>query len=72
MKNHHPNVDVVVCCPVCEESQTIAMPTEAHSRWCAGEFIQDAWPEGSEDEREALLSGTCGECWERIFMVEEF
>ena len=30
-------------------------------------LIQNAFPDLSTDERELILSGICGECWERIF-----
>lgn len=32
-----------------------------------GALVQDAFPELTADERELLISGTCGECWDKLF-----
>lgn len=36
-------------------------------RWSQGELIQVALPYLSDDERELLISGICGECFDEMF-----
>ena len=35
--------------------------------WSKGELIQEVLYYLSEDDRELLLSATCGICWDRLF-----
>lgn len=35
-----------------------------------GLLIQDAFPELSVDQREQLISGYCGECWDTLWSDE--
>jgi hypothetical protein len=37
----------------------------------AGELIQRAMPDVSEDERELLISGVCGQCFDELFKEAE-
>lgn len=39
--------------------------------WRAGSLIQRVFPELNADERELMISGTCGECWNIMFAEEE-
>jgi hypothetical protein len=54
-------------CVVCGEGGGVTIPREAYDRWKAGEFIQKAWPDGPVEEREMLISGTHGGCFDRLF-----
>jgi hypothetical protein len=56
---------------MCGESRTLEVPAEGFERWQAGELIQNAMPELSADDREQLISGTCGACWDRLFPSED-
>jgi hypothetical protein len=44
---------------------------EGFQAWQSGEFIQDALPELSTDERELLISGICPKCWDVMFPSDE-
>lgn len=57
-------------CPLCGESATLEVTEEGLNRWYAGEFSQDALPELSADDRERLITGTCGPCWDKMFPDE--
>lgn len=62
----------VVKCWKCEVSHEIDVPTEGWKAWRSGELIQDALCGLSSGDRELLLSGTCGECFDKMFPeVEE-
>lgn len=59
-------------CPICQSLRTLTVSREGYHRWkFEGELIQRAFPELSEDDREALISGTCSKCWESLFKEEE-
>lgn len=58
-------------CIVCQKVSHIAMPDDAYGRWAiAGQMIQDAWPEGSTDEREMILNGTHPDCWGHLMKIQ--
>jgi hypothetical protein len=56
-----------VCCKWCEKCYELNVSTKRFALWKKGELIQDVMPELSADERELLISGTCGECWDKMF-----
>lgn len=58
-------VNVETTC-MCGATQSVSLPEEAYESWSNGELLQRAWPEGTVEEREALISGTCSDCWERM------
>lgn len=59
-------------CIVCGEEGMVEMPEEAYRRWAGeGWHIQRAWPGGSADQREQLINGTHGECFDRLFPPDE-
>jgi hypothetical protein len=62
---------VRVACPMCRESRTLEVPADGFERWQSGELIQNAMPELSADDREQLISGTCGKCWTELFGSDE-
>jgi len=60
-------VQRTVECRVCHKDRSVDVPVEGYLRWRSGELIQDALPSLSLAERELFISGTCGECWDRMF-----
>jgi len=62
---------VAVSCRSCGDIHTIELSFDGESRWKSGELIQNALPELSLDDRELLISGTCGKCWDAMFPPEE-
>lgn len=61
------NTTILVKCPHCSAFTEVVAPTEAFRRWRNGEYIQDVLPELSDDDREALISGLCPDCWDEVF-----
>lgn len=57
-------------CPICQKEQMVELSESEYSRykqWKDGVGnIQDLLPELSADQREALISGICPECWETL------
>jgi len=56
--------------PVCRQCGTVVQITVLgpdYEKWEEGELIQNAMPYLSPGEREILISGTCGPCFEQMF-----
>lgn len=60
-----------VRCIVCDDTFDIMVDPNDLNRWAEGELIQDALDYLTADERELLLSGTCGSCWDTLFPDNE-
>lgn len=58
-------------CLMCNRTYEIEMDVDAYKKWIAGSNIQDVAPELSIDERELLISGVCGNCFDELFQDEE-
>lgn len=58
-------------CPECHRKTAITVVAVGYYRWKAGEYIQVALPELTADQREALMTGYCGECWDKMFPPED-
>ena len=57
----------MVECWKCLETYTIEVSAEGYAEWQGGELIQEALSELSAGERELLISGTCGPCFDEMF-----
>ena len=55
---------VTTTCPLCQNSRTIEVPEAGLQAWEQGALIQDAMPELSPSDREALMTGICDTCWD--------
>ena len=58
---------IVVVCRTCKTSHTLLVCLNDFADWQRGSYIQDVMPYLSADERELLISQTCGGCWENMF-----
>lgn len=58
-------------CWKCLSSSTVEVQTSDLAAWQHGELAQNAFPYLSVNERELLISGTCGECFDEMFPEEE-
>ena len=62
---------VAVPCRMCQETTDLKVNFQGFVNWKSGELIQEALPELSCDERELLISGTCGTCFDELFPSED-
>lgn len=60
-------VEISCVCAICGKGRTVKVSKVGYDRWLKGELIQNALPELSVDDRELLMSGICGECFDKIF-----
>tara|TARA_R110002020_G_scaffold165900_1_gene353705 strand:+ start:147 stop:377 length:231 start_codon:yes stop_codon:yes gene_type:complete len=54
-------------CRACGTTVQITVLGPDYDKWKHGELIQNAMPYLSADERELLISGTCGSCFDQMF-----
>jgi hypothetical protein len=52
---------------MCGKSYTVVVPHDGFIAWRNGGKIQDCLPSLSNEDREALMTGICGDCWERMY-----
>ena len=62
---------VVTRCPVCTETHELSVDFGEYENYRDGMLIQKAMPSLSDEEREMLITGTCGRCWDEMFNNEE-
>ena len=60
-------MDMNVTCNLCNDTVTLKVNPVDVIQWQQGKFIQDAMPYLDADERELLISNTCGTCFEKMF-----
>lgn len=54
-------------CMMCNQIVEIEVKIEDYQSWQEGAHIQNAFPYLTIDEREMLVSGTCGPCFDKMF-----
>jgi hypothetical protein len=58
-------------CTVCGEYEVWSLDRKAVESWQGGEYIQNAFPDMSAEDRELLISGTHPACWDKLFPKED-
>jgi hypothetical protein len=62
-------VEKIIECKFCQSNFVVSVDVDAYERWQNGEgFIQDLMPDMSPSERELLISQTCDDCFDAIFL----
>jgi hypothetical protein len=64
-------VIVKMTCTRCKREIGVSVEVEDYLKWNQGMLIQKAMPYLSPDERELLISGICGPCFDQLFREEE-
>lgn len=57
-------------CRVCKMQKELKVSKKAYEDWKNGQLIQIAFPDLSADDRELLMSGICGKCFDKMFEEE--
>ena len=65
--NGIPTVIVLAACDACKANFKFSIPESEWLAWKSGQTIQAAIPSLPEDDREVLISGTCGKCFDELF-----
>jgi hypothetical protein len=58
-------------CRICDDEKLLDVTIEQLKAWRNGMLIQDAMPHLSPGDRELLISGICGSCFDELFPKEE-
>lgn len=58
---------VNINCRVCGITYNLMISTEDLKNYENGALVQDAFPYLSADERELIISQTCGSCFDKMF-----
>lgn len=58
-------------CHVCGNYELWSLNRKAVESWQSGEYIQNAFPDMSMEDREVLITGTHPACWNKLFPEEE-
>lgn len=61
----------VKTCWICNEEHEIFVDTNDFIEWQEGKYIQNVWPHLNADDREVMISGTCGPCYDKMFGDED-
>ena len=78
MTDSQPITEINCTCNWCDKQQTFTVPVglansyfQWEEKYLAGdepdESIRDIFPDMSADDREMLISNTCGDCWDNFF-----
>jgi hypothetical protein len=70
----HDESDVLITtptCSVCGIPSTLYVDKDLLSLFLQGAHVQNVWPDWSNAQRELMLTGIHGDCWDRIFPTEE-
>ena len=60
-------MEIVMTCPICGDTHSVKVDADAYFSWVDGELAQNAFPNLSPTEREALISNLCPACQEEVF-----
>lgn len=62
---------ITVRCHRCRKETALPVSEAQITRWHSGELIQRVMPELSADDRELLISGICGSCFDQMFEEDD-
>ena len=63
----HRSDMIQATCRQCKVSVEMSVNRQDVTDWRGGKYIQHAMPYLSADERELLISGICGDCFDKMF-----
>ena len=60
--------DILVTCRCCSKGKLLRVDINKFDKWKSREMLaQNAFPHLTPPDRELIISGTCGKCWEDMF-----
>ena len=60
-------ISILTTCPYCHKKYIVNVEEQDYSDWTYKRLAQECFPYLSSAERELLISGTCKECWNKMF-----
>ncbi len=62
---HLKTITVYATCDVCLTGTPVKATHQQWDAWCGGALAQNCFPHLSEDVLELIITGTCGECFDK-------
>lgn len=62
---------LIATCVECSTPTDLTVSTNGLAAWRDGTHIQDALPDLTVDERELMISGMCGTCFDKFIPADE-
>ena len=60
-------ISILTVCPYCHKKYIVNVEEQDYHDWTYKRLAQECFPYLSSAERELLISGTCKECWNKMF-----
>lgn len=60
-------ISISTTCPYCHKKYIVNVEEQDYHDWTYKRLVQECFPYLSSAERELLISGTCKECWNKMF-----
>lgn len=61
-------ISILTVCPYCHKKYIVNVEEQDYYDWTyKRKLMQECFPYLSSTERELLISGTCKECWNKMF-----
>lgn len=60
-------ISILTTCPYCHKKHIVNVEEQDYHDWTYKRLAQECFPYLSSAERELLISGTCKECWNKMF-----
>lgn len=64
-------ITIKTTCPVCNVDHDVQVEEPGYRNYIAGMHIQKALPNNTAEEREMLITGICGKCWDELFAEDD-
>lgn len=58
-------------CIMCGNTSVVEVDAAQYNKYLDGGYVQDIFPNWAADQRELLITGTHGDCWDIMFGDEE-
>ena len=59
-------------CNHCSYAENILVCGQDFDDWVDGELTQNAFPYLSDDQRELIMTSTCGKCFDEMFPPQDY
>ena len=61
------NIRLDIKCKICKQWKSIMVDPIGYQQWKGGMLIQKALPDVDVNDRELMISGICGTCYDDLF-----
>lgn len=58
-------------CISCKAVSHVQVDEDKYNEWQNGKHVQEVWPDKPREWRELLITGTHGDCWDKMFGPDE-